>query len=476
MAMRCDVCGAVKESTTTCSKCAESSPRQQFASADSPIWPAGVPRPVIRRRSAVNTAAEGVTPDRPSPTGFREQEDNLIRFPYTSTSGLTRAAAREPEPVQDWRQMTRDRVRESRERRAGDVSKPRVDELADEKGDSTADVNPIVESALKRLRDSAPAVKRLADSVRGSTAVAVKPAEAEHLPTQADSTGKEVSPLSSQTRTDVRNEAPLNIKEHSSQAVSPGKFRTDTSEVTPSGRLRERVRTRGSGRLKAPDTDASVEREPGGAEASLTTSAPAKPRSVRQVVTPREPGPVINSRLASEVPIAPTISPPRVTNRLNATPEQLKTLVIEVPRVLESASSRRGEKASFWVRTLAAGCDLEIVALAFLPVFASYAGLNTSLETETLLVLLLLFSLLTFFYYGITLSLAGRTYGMAILNLRLVSTSDESGEVSRRQRLLRAWSATIAFLLPPINLLASLSNGRGLSFPDLVSGTIPVED
>jgi len=182
------------------------------------------------------------------------------------------------------------------------------------------------------------------------------------------------------------------------------------------------------------------------------------------------------ARSANEAVAPPPGRSFRVTRRLKSPPKQIDTQVIEVPRALQSALSRRGEPASFWVRTLAGGYDFEITALSFLPVFAAYAGLNTVLEIETFLVMLVLFSLLSFFYHGVTMSLAGRTYGMAMLNLRLISLEGEAREVSRKQRLLRAWAATIASLLPPVNLVVRISNRRRLSLPDLISGTLPVED
>jgi len=41
--------------------------------------------------------------------------------------------------------------------------------------------------------------------------------------------------------------------------------------------------------------------------------------------------------------------------------------------------------------------------------------------------------------------------------------------------MLRAWGATLAFICPPINLIIMKANRRGLSLPDLISGTSPVD-
>ena len=65
---------------------------------------------------------------------------------------------------------------------------------------------------------------------------------------------------------------------------------------------------------------------------------------------------------------------------------------------------------------------------------------------------------------------------LALLNMRLVNTGDETLPLTRRQKLLRAWAATIAFLLPPLNLIVMHLNKNRLSLPDLISGAAPIED
>jgi hypothetical protein len=63
-----------------------------------------------------------------------------------------------------------------------------------------------------------------------------------------------------------------------------------------------------------------------------------------------------------------------------------------------------------------------------------------------------------------------------LLNLRLVNQADRTLPVTRWQKLLRAWGATIAFFFPPLNILVMHSNNFNLSLPDLISGTSPVEE
>ncbi|MBK9709034.1 MAG: RDD family protein [Acidobacteria bacterium] len=130
--------------------------------------------------------------------------------------------------------------------------------------------------------------------------------------------------------------------------------------------------------------------------------------------------------------------------------------------------------ASTWLRTLAGACDFEIIAIAYLPIFAAYATLNTSLSNAAFVILSLLLCAFTFIYQFVTLSLAGRTFGMAILNLRIVDKEYETRTVTLRQKALRAWGASIAFICPPLNFLVMRFNRHHYSLPDLLSGTAPV--
>ena len=74
----------------------------------------------------------------------------------------------------------------------------------------------------------------------------------------------------------------------------------------------------------------------------------------------------------------------------------------------------------------------------YLPIFGAYATLDTSLGRESFFVMLVLLSTATFFYQTLMLMLAGRTTGMALLNLELLNTDDDSLPVTRRQKMLRA--------------------------------------
>lgn len=124
------------------------------------------------------------------------------------------------------------------------------------------------------------------------------------------------------------------------------------------------------------------------------------------------------------------------------------------------------------MRILAAACDFEIVATAYLPLFASYATLNTSYGLESLSILFVLLATLTFCYQLLTLVLADRTSGMALLNLRLVNLAGRDKPILFTQKFSRAMVATAAFLCPPLHLI---TNQKGHTLPDMSSGTTLVE-
>ena len=113
--------------------------------------------------------------------------------------------------------------------------------------------------------------------------------------------------------------------------------------------------------------------------------------------------------------------------------------------------------------------------MAYLPVFGSYAVLNTSVGYESVMILLVLLAMLTFCYQLLTLTIANRTTGMALLRLRLVNSANREKPVTFTQKLLRAFAATAASFLPPINFLVIQSNPQHRSLPDLISGTSLLE-
>lgn len=155
----------------------------------------------------------------------------------------------------------------------------------------------------------------------------------------------------------------------------------------------------------------------------------------------------------------------------NGTNDSFDTEIIEMPQVVSQWAVPEARPATVWLRTMAGACDFELIASAYLPLFGAYATLNTSLGTEAFFVMLVLLTTLVFIYQLATLLVADRTTGMAMLDLRLVNTDDDEMPVTRRQKMLRAWAATIAFLCPPLNLLITRLNHPNRSLPDLISGT-----
>jgi uncharacterized RDD family membrane protein YckC len=121
---------------------------------------------------------------------------------------------------------------------------------------------------------------------------------------------------------------------------------------------------------------------------------------------------------------------------------------------------------------LAGVCDFEIVLAAFLSIFGAYAvsDNNASFGAESRLFIPLLLAAVVFIYQIVMLEFAGRTLGMALLNLNLVNTDDESLPVTRMQKMLRASAATIVFIFFPLYLSAWFSASRR-TLPDLISGT-----
>jgi uncharacterized RDD family membrane protein YckC len=130
------------------------------------------------------------------------------------------------------------------------------------------------------------------------------------------------------------------------------------------------------------------------------------------------------------------------------------------------------EPAPIFARLLAGVCDFEIVLAAFLSIFGAYAASNedATFGADPRLLIPLLLAALVFIYQIVMLVFAGRTFGMALLNLNLVDADDESLPVTRQQKILRASAATIVFICFPLYLTAGFNASRR-TLPDLISGT-----
>jgi uncharacterized RDD family membrane protein YckC len=154
--------------------------------------------------------------------------------------------------------------------------------------------------------------------------------------------------------------------------------------------------------------------------------------------------------------------------------KQVDTQVIEIAQAPEPLPLPEAAPASLWVRTMAGACDAELIAIAYLPLFWAFAMMKTSVGPQSGFIMLLLLSATAFVYQLIMLTLAGRTFGMALFDLNLVNSDDESLMISRRQRVLRALAATFVFIFFPFHLVTRLSLSRR-SLPDWISGTTVTE-
>ncbi|MFN9743282.1 MAG: RDD family protein [Acidobacteriota bacterium] len=499
--MTCKSCGSVmRQGAQICHECQynhllgrQMGNRTQSPGVEKPVE---APRPVIRRRTEVETVST------------IEVEDNLIRFPYSETVKSPLPESPPSQEVPEWRQQLRERVKLSRERRGmvDNDGLDQIDQASAGRDEMLTDRNPIVESALKRIKQATSAVTTLpvANRTGGSTsssARAVKAIEpAKPLPTAAPPEPER--PVLKQTTTENVRSLPTPVEERTTPPPPRAgwrreKIRPRVAEVsdTPSGPLRPAPVAELAGRSEtAPPGDHQqekllIEREPVPRQGAAIVP---QPEVEPEVAHPAESAPPPPEELkstgevlkndgprqdpASPAPRKVIQRPVRTTGKLRPEDRPVATQIIEVPQVFSSTAGTKGQPATFWVRTLAGGCDFEIISLSFLPIFASYAILNTILESETLLLMAILLSGLAFIYYAVTLLMAGRTFGMAMLNLRLVPLGDEAQVVTRRQRLLRAWASTIALLLPPLNLLVRATTAQHLSLPDLISKTVPVEN
>lgn len=449
----------------------------------------------------------------------KDADANLIRFPPVANKQESRqpeimrlaprpqaAPASHVEDSHDgsaayppWRAELKERVRQIREKRnTGELVAPSP---PDEIKQVDLDRNPIVESALNRIRWSphAPAITATASAARQSARAA---AAALHQPEVDEITPEparrpDTRPLPriavpAEPRSETRGESgvaapkpkpagqPLINRpgdQSKSQAANqpgnrvvapeniPGGGQTNNPYATrpPVNRVETKTLTPKTNR----EPDAKPEPKPAPAPVSKILTPRAKPQSAAEPKAearyePRRPEPA-----PRPAPGQPSRGKPLPT----AADKQVATQVIEIAQAPEPPPLPEAVPATLWVRTLAGACDFEIISTTYLPIFGAYAVLNTSLGVGPFFIMLLLLAAVAFIYQIVTLTLAGRTFGMAMLNLNLVNSDDESLPVTRRQTTLRAVAATFAFLFPPLNYLVTRLNLYQRSLPDLVSGT-----
>jgi uncharacterized RDD family membrane protein YckC len=422
--MRCEKCGKeLFRGAVTCPHCRYTHPVQGRRPASGGHRSIGVEGPSARMAGGRSRASES--------------EDNLIPFPRGLAIGGSETiriaeASRESEKartVPSWREEVKERVKASRGRREGpavalgEVEPPRqtaAPHLPPPK-------NPLVEAALNRIR------RTPVEKVAGA------------------STPRPVRP------------------------TPPTTDRLPKVDASPLAERRKGVET------GAPEQAQPLECN----EPSLPAQIPLEeiPRQNRPVVTVPETIPPTRAASTGELlreaeeraeePVEPATIP--LEEGAHPAPRaRVETQIIPLHWLLQSQEQERTRPATFWVRTMAGCWDLEILAVAYLPIFASYATLNTILARETLVVLVGLLAVLCFVYQLVTLLMAGRTFGMAMQQMELRSLDDPEKRIRWHQYLRRAAGATIALFCPPLNLLIYTVQGRGLSIPDQLSGTLPV--
>ncbi len=417
--MKCEKCGIeLNGSTIVCRACKHNNAMQRVSA-----WKAK--RAVAQVEGAVGTTTTA-SPSR-QPNQSADSETNLLQFPVlseakqpqrTATGGGSGAEVAVHPP---WRAQLKEKVREARERR---ISGRTSD--GGNAGDSNHP-NPIVAAALNRIQRGSPATTRPARSNALAAALvneiepdrAIKPTPEAKPAAKVAGTKPEAEAAQPEPRMRAqRNVTELKVKQES-------RNQTNQNVITPLGRAR---------------TEA----------------------------TPPATQPRYSERDHRKVYAKPTIIRTR---------KHIKTQIIEIPQLLiEEEADQESNSPSLWVRTLAGACDFELIATGYLPIFAAYVSLNKSLGREDSIILFILLAAITFLYQAVSLFIAERTCGMAVLRMRLVRNDDEDQPISRGQKFIRALAATIAFVCPPLNILAMRLNGRRLSLPDLVSGTSPLEE
>lgn len=388
-----------------------------------------------------------------------------------------------------WRAQLKDKVKEVRERRTQPTS-----EAGAQPDEAELDPNPIVESALKRIRWSQHLTppQPAAEPSEAKTETTQQRQEAEPRAENKVDTNPfqrvQPKPDSKPLPRSTASSNPLLARKPSAQPVSrtepaikpeikqtpqpPAETRIEVKPATVpepkpnSGSLTVPASKTGSGSLTGPASKTGSGALPP-LQKIRTTGEIKKPSGPLHQQSPSQP-------LPQRTPSGSLVQPPR--NHVETQVIGLAPSVSDLTSFASGAApSLKPRKASLWGRTLAGACDFEIVAMAYLPIFGPYAVLNTSVGYESFAMMVFLLAALIFCYQLLTLTIANRTTGMAFLRLRLVNATNREKPVSFAQKLLRAFAATVASFLPPINFLIIQSNPQHRSLPDIISGTTLLE-
>lgn len=440
------------------------------------VAPSEIPKPRV-------SASRPLEPRRSSSIPFEPKiQINHISSPTPSSSKISSSAALPSPPLAaennagedqtpPWRAQLKERVKQARERvTTGPLT------TKTEPDEAELDPNPIVEAALKRIRwashaPSAISAPRVARNRSQAAALAEEP--------QYD--------IPPQPEIEARSATELKLEPKPTAIVKP----------TPTNPLL--ARSPNTQPVNQPENRPLPPRPPAAPKPEPTPkiAAPAEARIELKPAPKPEAQPIVESKPAGlkprvtgdlKLPLASSAPAPLVVQQqpgnsgpLTPPRKTVETKIIEIPQsstatlAVKTKPAAKQQSVTIWVRTLAGACDFEIIATAYLPLFAFYATLNTSLGRDSLTIMFFLLATLTFCYQLLTLTLADRTSGMAMLNLRLVNVAGSGKPIVFTQKFARAVAATAAFLLPPLNLIVMQSNQQRHTLPDLLSGTTLVE-
>jgi uncharacterized RDD family membrane protein YckC len=122
-------------------------------------------------------------------------------------------------------------------------------------------------------------------------------------------------------------------------------------------------------------------------------------------------------------------------------------------------------------RAAASLIDCAIIILSALPFFTALTLFDAEFTRWSLYPLAGLALGLAFLYHLLTVAVAGRTSGMALLRLRVVDAASERVPPRLAQACARALGAMVSLLVLPLNLLVIWLSLERLSLSDYFSGT-----
>jgi uncharacterized RDD family membrane protein YckC len=432
----------------------------------------------------------------------KDADANLLRFPPASNkqvevarpaptrqtgAGIETATAAYP----SWRAELKERVRQIKEKRTtGELAPPPspvipvrpVGPVGSVGIKETAfDRNLIIESALNRIRWSShtPAITTTigANSQGARAAARLTRPVTETARRREEETERRRDRATEETRDgETERQSDHEIFPPSLRPSVPPSSRPSVPPAPATRQDARQVETKTLTPKTHRDAGARPEWKPAPASKILT------PREHRQPVAELKTEPRSERRALEPFPqpaarAKPAAGEPLTRKHFAGAPDKhVKTQVIEIAQAPEPLPPPEAEPAPLWARAMAGACDFEIIMAAYLPIFGSYAVLNESFRAgssffnESSLIMLLLLSAIAFIYQMVMLGFAGRTFGMAMLNLTLLNTADESLPVARWQRILRALASTIVFICVPLHVIPRLTPSRR-SLPDLISGT-----